>query len=78
MQSELGAEDEMDEQTRQMVEAFFADRTMTIVISGAEIVETNMTLSADKTRAEQVIPMLDLINGAAGLPEELYAVVRAP
>lgn len=78
MQSELGAEDEMDEQTRQMVEAFFADRTMTIVIAGAEIVDTNMTLSADRKRAEQVIPMLDLINGAAGLPEELYAVVRAP
>lgn len=78
MQAELGAEDEMDEQTRQMVEAFFEGRTMTIVIAGAEIVESNMTVSGDKTRAEQVIPMLDLINGAAGLPDELFAVVRAP
>jgi hypothetical protein len=78
MQAELGAEEEMDEETRQMVEAFFEGRTMTIAVSGAEIVETNMTLSADGKRAEQVIPMLDLINGAADLPDEIFAVVRAP
>jgi hypothetical protein len=78
MQAELGAEDDMDEQTRQMVEAFFEGRTMTIGISGAEITETNMTLSADGTRAEQIIDMLDLINGDADLPDELFAVVRAP
>lgn len=78
MKAELGAEDDMDEETRQMVEAFFAGRTMTIAVSGAEIVETNMTLSGDRTRAEQVIPMLDLINGATDLPDELFAVVRAP
>jgi len=78
MQAELGGEDDMDEQTRQMVEAFFEGRTMTIGISGAEIVETNMTISDDKTRAEQVIDMLALINGDAGLPDELFAVVRAP
>lgn len=78
MQAELGAEEEMDEETRQMVEAFFAGRTMTIVISGAEVVETNMTLSADRRQAEQIIPMLDLINGATDLPDELFAVVRAP
>src|SRR5690606_29267635 len=78
MQAELGAEEQMDEETRQMVEAFFAGRTMTITLSGAEITDTNMTRSADGRRAEQVIPLLDLINGSAGLPEELYAVVRAP
>ena len=78
MQAELGAQDEMDEETRQMVEAFFEGRTMTIAISGAEIVESNMTISGDKTRAEQVIDMLALINGSADLPAELFAVVRAP
>lgn len=78
MQAELGTDDDMDEETRQMVEAFFEGRSMTIAISGAEVVETNMTLSADRTRAEQVIDMLDLINGAANLPAELFAVVRAP
>ena len=35
-----------------------------------------MTLSADKTAAEIKIPFLDLINGTAKLPEELYAVVQ--
>jgi hypothetical protein len=78
MQAELGAQDEMDEETRQMVEAFFEGRTMTIAISGAEIVESNMTISGDKTKAEQVIDMLALINGSADLPAELFAVVRAP
>lgn len=78
MQAELGADEEMDEETRQMVEAFFEGRTMTIAIAGAEIVDTNMTLSPDRTRAEQVIGMLDLINGATELPAELFAVVRAP
>src|SRR5690606_25143842 len=78
MKAELGAEDDMDEETRQMVEAFFAGRTMTIAVSGAAVVESNMTLSGDRTRAEQVIPMLDLINGATALPDELFAVVRAP
>lgn len=78
IQAELGAEDDMDEETRQMVEAFFEGRTMTIAISGAEVVDTNMTRSADGKRAEQVIPLLDLINGAANLPAEIYAVVRAP
>ena len=78
IQAELGAEDDMDEETRQMVEAFFEGRTMTIAISGAEVVDTNMTLTTDGKRAEQVIPLLDLINGAANLPAEIYAVVRAP
>ncbi len=78
LQAELGAEEQMDEDTRQMVEAFFTDRTMTIAISGAEIVESNMTISADRRKAEQVIPLIDLINGEAGLPAEIFAVVRAP
>jgi hypothetical protein len=37
-----------------------------------------MTLAGDGKSAEQVIPFLDLINGTAELPDELYAVVRAP
>jgi hypothetical protein len=78
MQAELGAEGDMDAETRQMVEAFFAGRTMTIAISGAEVIETNMTLSTDRKAAERVIPLLDLINGGADLPDELFAVVRAP
>lgn len=78
MQAEVGADEDMDAETRQMVEAFFAGRTLTIKVAGAEVVETNMTISADKSFASQEIMMLDLINGAANLPEELFAVVRTP
>ena len=35
-----------------------------------------MTISDDKSTAEIKIPFLDLINGTANLPEELYAVVK--
>ena len=74
---ELGSGDELDTETKQMVEAFFTGHTITIRISGAEITETNMDLSDDKTSAETELPFLDLINGTADLPDELYAVVRA-
>jgi hypothetical protein len=78
MKAELGADEDMDAETKQMVEAFFTDRNLTVSISGAEVVDTNMTLSADGKAASQIIPMLDLINGTITLPEELFAVVRAP
>jgi len=78
MRSEIGADDQMDAETRQMVEAFFAGHSITVKVSGGEIVDTNMARSADGRSAEQVIPFLDLINGTAELPDELYAVVRAP
>lgn len=78
MTSEMGVEEEMDADTRQMIEAFFAGHAITIRVSGAEVVETNMSLAADKRSAEQVLPFLDLINGTADLPDELFAVVRAP
>lgn len=78
VKSEIGADEEMDAEARSMVEAFFAGHAITLRFSGAEVVETNMTLSADKTTAETVIPFLDLINGTTNLPDELFAVVRAP
>lgn len=78
MKAEIGAGDDMDAETKQMIEAFFSGHAVTIRFSGAEVVETNMTLSPDKRSAEQVIPFLDLINGAPDMPDELFAVVRAP
>jgi hypothetical protein len=78
MKAEIGADETMDAETRQMVEAFFTGHAVTVRFSGAEVTETNMTLSGDKRSAEQVIPFLDLINGTVDLPDELYAVVRAP
>ena len=76
MKSEIGVEDKMDEETRQMIEAFFKDHAITLHFAGLEVTDTNMTLSADKKSAEQVIPFLELIDGTADLPDELYAVVR--
>lgn len=75
MKSELGTE-EQDEQTKQMMVAFFEGKAITIRIKGKEVTDTNMTLSADKKSAEIVIPFLDLINGTVDLPAELYATVR--
>lgn len=76
MKRKIGADQAMDAETRKMIEAFFADHAITLHFSGLEVRDTNMTLSADKASAEQVIPFLDLINGTAALPDELYAVIR--
>lgn len=78
MMGEIGAGDDMDAETKQMIEAFFAGHTVTIRIGGSEVTDTNMTLADDGKSAETVLPFLDLINGTAELPDELYAIVRAP
>ncbi len=78
MTSELGVDDEMDEETKQMMLAFFEGHNITVTFTGTEITDTNMTRAADGKSVSHVIPMLDLINGTLELPTELYAVVRAP
>lgn len=76
MMGELGTGDDLDPETKAMVEAFFTGHTITIRVSGAEVTQTNMDLSKDKTSAETKLPFLDLINGTADLPDEFFAVVR--
>lgn len=76
MRAEIGADEQMDAETEQMVEAFFTGHAITLVFSGLEVTDTNMKLSDDKTSAERVIPFVDLIKGTVDLPEEIYAVVR--
>ena len=78
MTGELGIDDEMDEETKQMTLAFFEGHNITVSFSGTEIVDTNMTRSADGKSASHVIPMADLIEGTLDIPAELFAVVRAP
>lgn len=73
MQGEMGTE--QDEETKAMMVALFEGKTVTIRVRGKKISDTNMTLSADGTTAETVIPFLDLINGNTNLPAELYATV---
>jgi hypothetical protein len=63
-----------DEQTKQMMITYFEGHNATIRIKGKKIVETNMT-QVDGNTAEMVIPFVDLLNGTANLPPELYAVV---
>ncbi len=75
MASDLGSGDE-DEQTKAMMKQFFDGHFLTIRFGGNEVTESNMTISADKSSAEIVIPFLDLMNGTAKLPEELYAVIK--
>jgi hypothetical protein len=68
--------EELNAEAMAMLEGVFEGRNITLVVSGNEIVETNMTAASDNRSAEAVIPFVDLINGEAELPEELYAVVR--
>jgi hypothetical protein len=75
MQGELGQQAQ-DEQSKAMMQGFFAGKNFTVRIKGKEITESSMTISADKTSAEIVIPFLDLINGTATLPAEITATVK--
>ena len=76
MTGDLGKES--DPQTAEMMKKMFDGHFLTIRFGGGEVTDSNMTISADKTYAEQKVPFLDLINGTANLPDELYAVVKAP
>ena len=73
MKGELGTE-EQDAQTKAMMEQFFEGHAITIRIKGKEVIDTNMTRNGNA--AEIVIPFMDLINGKADLPPELYATVK--
>ena len=75
MAGDLG-KDNSDPQTAAMMKQMFEGHFVTLRISGKQVTDTNMTISDDKTAAEIKIPFLDLIEGTAKLPEELYAVVQ--
>jgi hypothetical protein len=68
----------LDPEIEQSIPALFANRKITLRFSGAEVTESNMTVAKDALSASQDIPILGLIDGSASLPEEFYAVVRAP
>ncbi len=74
MMGEMGKED--DPQTKEMMKQLFENHFLTLKIGGSEVIDTNMTLADDKKSAETKIAFMDLINGTAQLPEELYAVVQ--
>jgi len=76
LRGEAGMDEQIDDESRAMMEAFFADNTITIRFSGLEVTESNMTISGDRRAAEAVIPFMELINTDSVLPAEYFAVVR--
>ena len=76
MTSEVTGGAEQDEQTKAMMQAFFEGHNITIRVSGKEILDTNMTIAADRKSAEIVIPFLGLLDGTAELPPEIFATVK--
>jgi hypothetical protein len=72
---EESATEGQDAETQAMMMAYFDGHNATLRIKGNKIVDSNMTISADGTTAEVVIPFTQLMTGTAELPEELYAVV---
>jgi hypothetical protein len=78
LRDEVEANDPLVGEVAGMAEAMFRGRTFTVRFSGAEVVETNMTLSQDRRSAQTVVPFVDLVKATAKLPEEFFAVVRVP
>jgi hypothetical protein len=75
MMGDLGADD--DPQTAEMMKQMFEGRFLTIRFGGAAIVESNMQPAPDSANYVEIkIPFVELLNGTAKLPEELYAVIR--
>ena len=56
-----------------MIRPYFADRTIKIRVKGKRIVESNMNVSGNT--AETTLQWIDLLDGKADVPAEIYAVV---
>jgi hypothetical protein len=75
MMGDLGSE--TDAETVAMLQQMFEGRFLTIRFGGAAIVESNMQPAPDSANYVEIkIPFVELLNGTAKLPEELYAVIR--
>jgi hypothetical protein len=75
MVGDLGADG--DPQTAAMLKQMFDGRFLTIRFGGKEIVESNMEAAPDSSEYVEIkIPFIELLDGTAKLPEELYAVIR--
>lgn len=78
LNAQLGAEEEMDADTKAMMVAMFEGHAITFTIIGEEILETNMTVSDDKTSVSLELEFAKLLAGDTEFPEEYYALVRTP
>src|SRR5262249_45241449 len=65
-----------DPKTAEMMKQLFDGHFLTIRFGGSEVLDTNLTKTADGKYAEIQIAFTDPLNGTAKLPDELYAVVK--
>ncbi|MBJ6987178.1 MULTISPECIES: hypothetical protein [unclassified Devosia] len=78
LNAQLGAEEEMDADTKAMMVAMFEGHAITFTIIGEEILDTNMTVSDDKTSVSLELEFAKLLAGDTEFPKEYYALVRTP
>ena len=64
-----------DPMAMNMMKAAMAGRSFVFVVKGAAIEDTNMTLAEDGKSAKFVLPLIDIVQGAPGVPDAVYAVV---
>lgn len=67
-----------DPQMQAMMASMFEGKNLSISVSGGEILETNMELAEDGSRATLTIPFVDMMNGEVDVPENAYAVIQLP
>lgn len=65
---------EQDPQMMAMITQMFEGHSITLTVTGGEIVDTNMDV--DGQSASYELPFTALFDGSLQLPEELYAVVQ--
>lgn len=70
-----GAVDD-DPQARAMIAAMFEGSTVSIVVSGGPILDTNMEIAPDGNSASYALSFTDILTGDPMLPDEFYAVVQ--
>ena len=76
LMGELGKDETQDAQTKAMMKQMFDGHFLTLRFGGAEVTDTNMTLSDDHKTAELKVPFMEMLDGTAKLSDELYAVVK--
>ncbi len=70
------ADEEGAEEMADMMRAAFEGHAITLNVSGAEVLETNGTVSEDGTMATFVIPLAITIDGMADMPDTFNALIQ--
>ena len=67
---------EPDETLAAMWEEMAAGHTVSLKVTGGEIVATNMGVALDKSSASIEMPLNEVLAGTSTLPDELFAIVK--